>query len=150
MPNGSDWVVVRTGQRVPGGETVALDAPLDGPPPLLARVGSGMLVDLAPGGWRPEAYRRGAWLFPQAIGSFAWEALEDAGDGEGPVDRWWVSGEAAKDRLVLHLGRDGPGTIGDGRITLLLPPGDERTIEVAGHAVESVRVDGRQGVEVRL
>jgi alpha-glucosidase len=146
-PAGADWVEVWTGRTIAGGETVTLDAPLDGAPPLLARVGSGMLVDLAQGGWRPEPYRRGVWLFPPARGAFAWEALEDAGDGDGPVDRWWVRGQADGDLVRLAAGRDGPGTNGDGTIVLLLPPGDERRIEGTG---APVRIDGRQGVEIRL
>ncbi|MGZ3026501.1 hypothetical protein, partial [Pseudomonas aeruginosa] len=53
-PAGADWIDVWTGNRVAGGVIVELDAALDGPPPLLARAGSAMLVDLATGGWRPE------------------------------------------------------------------------------------------------
>ena len=37
-----------------GGATVEVAAPLDGPPPLFARAGSGMFVDLARGGFRPD------------------------------------------------------------------------------------------------
>ena len=85
-PAGADWIDVWTGNRVAGGVIVELDAALDGPPPLLARAGSAMLVDLATGGWRPEPYKRGIWLFPPGKGPFAWSAVEDGGDGDGPID----------------------------------------------------------------
>ncbi|MFA6606176.1 MAG: TIM-barrel domain-containing protein, partial [Sphingomonas sp.] len=91
-PAGADWIHVWTGARIAGGESVTLDAPLDGLPPLLARAGSAMLVDLARGGWQPKPYRRGVWLFPPCEGAFEWSAVEDAGDGDGPVDRWRVTG----------------------------------------------------------
>ena len=149
-PAGVDWVHVWTGQRVAGGETVTLDAPLDGPPPLLARTGSGMLVDLARQGWRPGPYARGVWLFPPQAGDFAWDAIEDAGDGDGPVDRWHVTGRADAVRVVVAVRRDGPGTWGDGNITLLLPPGDTRTLEVDGGTGQPVEHDGRRGVSVSL
>lgn len=149
-PRGADWIDLWGGRRIAGGETVELPAPLDGPPPLLARAGSGMLVDLARGGWRPEPYRRGLWLFPPAAGAFAVEAIEDAGDGDGPVDRWRIAGVADADRITLSVRRDGPGTFGDDRIAILLPPGDSRAVTVEGHSADPVTIDGRHGVSLSL
>jgi alpha-glucosidase len=149
-PAGADWIDVWTGERVIGGEHVMLSAPLDGPPPLLARAGSAMLVDLARGGWRPEPYRRGLWLFPPQVGDFAWEALEDAGDGDGPVDRIRLTGHADADRIALTVWRDGPGVFGDRRVTVLLPPGDTRTITVNQASATAEIHDGRSGVTVDM
>lgn len=149
-PARAEWIDVWTGARLAGGERAVLAAPLDGPPPLLARAGSAMLVDLAKGGWRPEPYRRGVWLFPPREGAFDWSALEDAGDGDGPIDRWHFTGRADAERIVLKVGRDGPGTWGDDSITLLLPPGDERLLELGGGAGMDVTVQGRRGVTLRL
>ncbi|SDA36818.1 TIM-barrel domain-containing protein [Sphingomonas sp. NFR15] len=149
-PAGADWIDVWTGAMVTGGHTITLDAPLDGPPPLLARVGSAMLVDLAVGGWRPQPYTRGLWLFPPRAGVFACDAIEDAGDGDGPVDRWHLRGSADATRIDVTLSREGPGTIGDDRVTLLLPQGDPRTLLVNGGAGERVTIDGRDGVVVTI
>lgn len=149
-PMGADWTCVWSGRRIAGGETALLDAPLDGPPPLLARVGSAMLVDLARGGWRPEPYARGIWLFPPAAGDFAWSAVEDAGDGDGPVDRWHVTGTADAETIVVTVVRDGPGTWGDDRVTLLLPHGDARRLVVNGGRSEAVTIHGRIGVTLRI
>ena len=147
-PAGAEWIDVWSGRRLAGGETAVLDAPLDGPPPLLARAGSAMLVDLARGGWRSEPYRRGVWLFPPASGDIAWQAVEDAGDGDGPLDRWIVTGKADAARIVLAVRREGPGSWGDDRIVLLLPPGETRTLEISGGEAEPVTIDGRAGVSL--
>jgi len=149
-PQGTDWIDVWSGQRIAGGETVTLDAPLDGPPPLLARAGAAMLVDLARGGWRPEPYRRGIWLFPPAEGAFAWSAVEDAGDGAAPVTRWSLTGRADTDEIHVQIHRDGAGVSGDAKVTILLPPGETRWLSVDRGGGEPVTVDGRDGVTLTL
>lgn len=149
-PAGADWIDVWGGARIAGGTTVTLDAPLDGPPPLLARAGSAMLVDLARGGWRPEPYRRGVWLFPPVEGAFAWSAVEDAGDGDGPIDRWHVTGRADAGRIEITVRRDGPGTFGDDRVTILLPPGDDRPLTVNGGAGQTIEHHGRRGIDIDI
>jgi alpha-glucosidase len=146
VPLGADWVDIWGRRRVPGGETVQLPAPLDGPPVMLARAGSGMLVDLAIGGWRPEPMRRGVWLFPPMSGAFAWDAIEDDGDGAAAPWRWIVTGEADTRAVRMAVSCDGAPV--DRGITLLLPPGDERQLVVAGG--ETVEIDGRRGVVVTV
>ena len=147
-PAGAEWIHVWTGARLAGGTSVILDAPLDGPPPLLARAGSAMLVDLARGGWRPEPYRRGIWLFPPKSGAMTWQAIEDAGDSDGPRDLWQLDARVEGDTIEATVRREGPGSWGDGRVTILLPPGDTRTLHVAGG--ETVEIDGRRGVTVSV
>lgn len=148
LPAGADWIHVWTGERFAGGQAATVVALLDGPPPLFARAGSAMLVDLARGGWRPEPYHRGVWLFPPAAGDFAWRAREDSGDGDGPLDEWQVEGSADDREVRLRVRRVGPGTWGDSRVTLLLPPGDRRTLVVDGG--RPIAQDGREGVEVTV
>ena len=147
-PVGADWIDVWTGRRVAGGETVAIEAPLAGPPPLLARAGSAMLVDLARGGWRPASPVRGIWLFPPTAGPIVWSAVEDAGDGHGPVDRWFLSGRVDAERIDVEVRREGPGVWGDDRVTVLLPPGEARPLTVNGGAGRAVAQDGRRGVSL--
>jgi alpha-glucosidase len=149
-PAGAEWLDVWTGERIPGGTSVTLDAPLDGLPPLLARAGSAMLVDLARGGWRPEPYRRGVWLFPPRDGAFSWSAVEDSGDGDGPLDIWHLTGRAEPTQIVVDLRRDGPGSWGDGTITLLLPPNETRSLVVNGGVGSAVDHDGRRGVTLTI
>jgi alpha-glucosidase len=148
-PAGADWIDVWTGQRLAGGVAAELPAPLDGLPPLLARAGSAMLVDLADGGWAVQPYQRGVWLFPPAEGRFDWSAVEDAGDGHGALDCWTVAGIADSGRVVLTVRRDGPGWGGDA-ITVLLPPGDARSIEVNGADGRSATHGDRRGIAVKV
>ena len=149
-PAGADWIDVWHGTRIAGGAIATLAAPLDGAPPLLARAGSAMLVDFAKGGWRPEPYRRGVWLFPPQHGHFAWSAVEDAGDGTGPIDRWHVTGDADAAQVAVTVRREGPGTWGGDAITLLMPRGDARALVVNGGAGTVVAEDGRQGVALTI
>ncbi len=145
LPVGSDWVDVWTGARFAGGETARLSTPLDGPPPLLARAGSAMLVDLARGGWQPEPMERGLWLFPPVSGALDWSGYDDQGDGHGPVRRWHLTGRADAGQVIVTLTCEA----GEGeRITLLLPPGDARQFVVQGGAGTPVEYDGRRGVRI--
>jgi len=109
-----------------------------------------MLVDLARGGWRPEPYRRGIWLFPPVEGAFAWSAVEDAGDGAAPVTRWSLTGRADTDEIHVQIHRDGAGVLGDAKVTILLPPGETRRLSVDRGGGEPVTVDGRDGVTLTL
>jgi len=149
-PAGAEWIDLWTGARIAGGAATVLAAPLDGPPPLLARAGSAMLVDLAKGGWRPEPYQRGVWLFPPREGSFAWSAVEDSGDGDGPIDRWYLTGTAEPARIIIDIRRDGPGCCGDTAMTLLLPRGEERPLVVNGGIGTAVVHEGRRGMTLTV
>ncbi len=147
LPSGVEWLHVWTGERFAGGAAADVAAPLDGPPPLFARAGSAMLVDLAKGGWRPEPYRRGLWLFPPLTGAIRWNGMDDSGDGRGPVTRWHLSGQADAERVVVTLSCDGEGK---GDMTLLLPPGDGRTLIIEGADAMPVEHDGRRGCHLTV
>jgi alpha-glucosidase len=149
-PAGADWIDVWSGARLPGGVPVILDAPLDGPPPLLARAGSAMFVDLAKGGWRPDPVRPGVWLFPPERGAFDWSAFEDAGDGTSAPDRWRVTGRADAEKIVIGVDREPSGSAVGRALTLLLPPHEARPLAVTGHTGRPVEDGGRRGIEVTL
>jgi alpha-glucosidase len=137
LPAGADWTHVWTGETFAGGAWVTVAAPLDGPPPLFARAGSAMLVDLAEGGWRPGAPRRGWWLFPPREGSFTCEAIEDAGGTGDAAVRWQLEGEAREDRVVVRVTPEGMQLDGSD-ITLLLPSNDRRMLVVGRGSAVSV------------
>jgi alpha-glucosidase len=146
-PAGADWTCVWTGKHIAGGTTAQLAAPLDGPPPLLARAGSAIPVDLARGGFRPEPFMRGLWLFPpHGDGEFAWSFHEDDGEGYGAPDVWRGGVHCDGDTVEVAAARQGPGAFGDGAITLLLPPSETRRL-VGGQPVE---VEGRRGLRLDL
>jgi alpha-glucosidase len=135
LPSGADWVDAWSGAHHAGGQTVRAAAPLDGPPPLFIRAGSGLLVDLAPQGFRPGSVRLGAWLFPPlGDGAFAWTAdvpPDEAMVGAKDPPTWRVEGRAAGDRLTLFVrwtGEPGP------RLAIVLPPQERRIVEIVGPA----------------
>lgn len=150
-PAGTDWIDVWTGMRMTGGVEVSVNAPLDGPPLLFARSGCAIPVDLADGGFRPEPFRRGLWLFPhEAAGEFTWSCYEDDGEGTGAHDVWRGSCRTSAEQIDVSVHRDGPGTFGDDRVTILLPPGETRTLRVAGGSAQPIEFEGRRGITIAL
>jgi alpha-glucosidase len=75
--------------------------------------------------------------------------VEDAGDGHGAPDRWSVEGMADSRRVVLTVRRDGPGWGGDD-MTILLPPGDGRTLDVNGADGPALIHGDRRGIAVTI
>ena len=57
---------------------------------------------------------------------------------------------ADADRIVVEIGRDGPGTFGYNAITILLPLGETRALVVNGGIGTPVTHDRRGGVEIRV
>jgi len=147
LPAGADWAHVWTGKTFPGGTSVTVAAPLDGPPPLFARTGSAMLVDLAEGGWRPAPARRGLWLFPPDAGTFACEAIDDAGDGAGGTTRWQVEGRVDGKTVTVRLTRTGTPPADSG-IVLLLPPDNDHVLIVESVETSPVAFGQQKGVFV--
>ena len=147
LPAGANWTHVWTGEIFVGGSEITVAAPLDGMPPLFARTGSAILVDLADGGWAPSTPRRGLWLFPPEAGAFACEALEDPGDGAGGVTRWQVQGQVDAEAVTLRVTPTGaePGAPG---ITVLLPPGNDRALRALEQQTQVVAFEQRSGVFV--
>ncbi|MET3723768.1 glycoside hydrolase family 31 protein [Sphingomonas trueperi] len=137
LPAGTDWTHVWTGETFAGGAWVTVAAPLDEPPPLFARAGSAMLVDLADGGWRAGAPRRALCLFPPRAGAFTCEVIEDEGDSQHGILRWHVQGEAHENRILVRLQQQGV-TLGAKDITLLMPNNDQRKVEVKGDVTATV------------
>ncbi|WP_157218310.1 glycoside hydrolase family 31 protein [Flavisphingomonas formosensis] len=149
-PAGADWIDLWTGRHCPGGETVELDAVPDGPPPLLARIGSAIPIDLASGGFRPGPFRRGLWLFPpRGEGRFAWSFYEDQGE-HGPHDIWAGECACTVGEVRLTVECQGPGSFGDNRLIVLLPKGDEREVIINNRQVERAQIDDRHAWVVSL
>jgi alpha-glucosidase len=150
-PAGTDWIDVWTGTRLTGAVEVSVSAPLEGPPLLFARSGSAIPVDLARGGFRPEPFRRGLWLFPhEAEGEFAWSFYQDDGESRGPYDVWRGSCRSDTEQITASVRRDGPGTCGDDRLMILLPPRETRMLIVEGGNVQPIEFEGRRGATLVL
>jgi alpha-glucosidase len=151
MPFGADWIDPWSGTLYRGGETATIAAPLDGPPPLLVRVGSGIAVDLAPGGFKPTTFNRGLWLFPPTgQGTCTWSFHEDDGESDGPPDLFRGFCRTAPDTITLSVEREGGRYLADNVLTILLPPGDFRRLVVEGGRSEIFTDGKRQGVRLEL
>jgi alpha-glucosidase len=151
LPAAADWIDPWTGAVHVGGGAVTLAAPLDGLPPVLARAGSAIPVDLAQGGVQPGAFERGLWLFPPTRGdSAAWSFHEDDGEGYGDADVWSGTCRATADEVTVTVERTGEGVFGNGTITLLLPIGDSRKLVVDGYEGPPAEHDGRSGVRITV
>ena len=135
LPAGSEWFELSTGTVFEGGQTVDVEAQLEGAPPLFVRAGSGILVDMAKQGFRPGAYRPGVWLFPPSgAGSFVWtahEPHEDASEGQTSVAGWRIVGVATEGRLVLDVQRTGSAE----NLLISLPQGERRDVEMVGPGI---------------
>lgn len=151
LPAAADWIDPWTGAVHAGGQAVTLPAPLEGLPSVLARAGSAIPVDLAPGGARPGAFERGLWLFPPTRGECAaWSFHEDDGEGYGDADIWSGTCRTTSGEVIVTVTRSGSGVFGDGAITLLLPVGESRKLVVEGHATTTVEHGRRSGVRVTV
>lgn len=146
LPGADDWYDVWTGARHAGGTTIDVDAPLDGLPPLFARAGSGMFVDLARGGFRPDPIDRGVWLFPPAgAGTIDWSAHEET---PGEAGLWTIHGETTDTTITLTVAHE--GGVAPGPLTIVLPAGETRTLTVTGRHEARIDIAGRTAVRATI
>lgn len=151
LPRGADWIDPRTGALHRGGETVELAARLADPPPLLVRAGSAMAVDLAHGGFRAGASRRGLWLFPRADQeTFAWSFHEDDGENDATLNLFRGTCQATANTITLSVDREGTFRPEDSSLTVLLPPSETRALVVEGRDYEPLTLGERRGVRIKL
>jgi alpha-glucosidase len=106
-------------------------APLDDKPPLFAREGSAIPLNLAQQHFNQPADRRGFAVFP---GRHAFEArcYEDDGESEayrqGKHEEWRLSVSADAERLSITIGK----VSGAQSLILLLPANEKRAVTLAG------------------
>jgi alpha-glucosidase len=139
FPGTGQWMNVWTGEAYAGGSTATFPAPLDAPPLLFARAGSGIAVDLGTQGHQPGPHTPGVWLFPPSgNGLVAWQSYND--DGESIVTTQHgsmrVEGECDAPTIALeikahtHLDDASP-------LTIILPRGERRAVRVNGTEVDT-------------
>jgi alpha-glucosidase len=146
LPAGSDWYDFWTGTRHEGGQSITLPAPLDGDPPLLARAGCAIPLNLAEAHFGRATDVRGFQLFPLAEGTFEAECFEDDGhtqryrqDGWGT---WRLRVNCTADALLIAIERGGPRPPAGDRMALLLPSNETRGVEVEGAGVVADAPEG--------
>jgi alpha-glucosidase len=134
LPAGSAWMDFWSGERFAGGQTVSRPAPLDRPP-LLAREGCAIPLNMAEQHFGRPADERAFLLFPFAgDGEFTTECFEDDGESSlTPTSHgfWRLRVTCTPTRIVCHGERRGARPP-EGKLSVLLHPSESRPLEVIG------------------
>jgi alpha-glucosidase len=150
MPAGAAWIDFWTGERHGGGELVELPAPW-GRPPLLAREGSAIALNIAPQSFDRRADTRAFAVFAATSGAFETTCHEDDGESEawrrGEVGQWRLGVRATPDRLEARCqaeGRRPPR----GPVALLLRPAETRPVFVGDRQTVETRFEDWRRIEL--
>jgi len=142
LPQGT-WYDIRDDSADIGGQGYSLPAPLSGLPPMLARAGSAVFVDLAPGGFGVRARQPGVLVYPpQGMGQFVWSGFDESDaawpDAEQPP-LWRLAAESTADTIALQAEWAGLTLPPATSLRIVLPLGETRQIELNGAVVAPVR-----------
>ncbi len=148
FPGADRWIDCWTGHGYAGGGTATLPAPADALPLLFARAGSGVFVDLARQGHRPEPYDPGVWLFPPpAEGRIEWAGRDDI--DMPTATTWRVTGDTDATVIKLAVTSERSALASD-TFTLVFPAHEQRTIRVSDAAtIEDAIIGHQRRVRVR-
>ncbi len=143
LPAGAGWYDVWRGSHHEGGQVITVPALLDDRPPLFAREGSAIPLNLAEQHFNQPADQRGFWIFPpKRSGSFTADCFEDDGESEdyrqGVSASWRLSVAAEAERIEISVAKAGPWE----RLLLLLPANETRAVSLVGATIESDRIVG--------
>jgi alpha-glucosidase len=150
LPAGAGWFDVWSGDLHDGGQVVTLPAPWDRPP-MLAREGSALPVNLAEQHFAKPADERGFWVFPhRGKGAFEAESYEDDGESVNGADGAWridVTSDAARVRVAIAR----RGVVSGPDLTLIFPATEARRIDLRGGPAREDRLsDGRRRIRARV
>jgi alpha-glucosidase len=149
-PAGAAWIDFWTGARHAGRTQVELPAPW-GRPPLLAREGSAIPLNIAPQSFDRRADARAFAVFAGAAGAFETTCHEDDGESEawrrGEVGQWRLSVRAAPDRLDIDCRAEGQQPP-RGPVALLLPLADTRPVFVGDRRAAETRFEDWRRIEL--
>lgn len=141
LPEGTGWYDFRDGQYFAGGQRVQLPAALDTLPPLLAREGAMIALNVAQQHFGQPLDERGFAIFPALHeATFSTDCFDDDGisplaDPAAPQHLWRLVLSCYPQKLCLQL--TAPVAKPATYITLLLPAGETRPLFVEGWIAES-------------
>ena len=143
LPAGSGWYDFWTGDYFQGAREIVLPAPWDRPP-LLAREGSVIPLNVAEQHFLKRADQRGFCIFPQrADGRSAYECFEDDGESEayrqGNYFTWRLEILTSSSRLLVDIRREREVHVQAEPVILLFPRQEARQIEIAGGSIVADR-----------
>jgi alpha-glucosidase len=143
LPGRGRWVDWHSGQVHAAGRHVLLEAPLDGPPPLLAREGCAVPLNLGEIHFNAVQDLRGFRVFAApGVSRFEASCFEDDGrstaslDGEHGLWRLVVDGDA--DTLTIEVHREGRRPPTQPVLLIELPRAETRVLRLSGATLASV------------
>ena len=136
LPAGGAWYDFWAGDYYPGGQQVVLPAPWDRPP-LLAKAGCVIPLNLADQHFSKPADQRGFLLFPlRDEGQFECQCFEDDGFSESYRDgkywNWRLQVSASRSNLSVKIERGGEADPKVKETIFLLPRQELRPIDLQG------------------
>ncbi|RVU04493.1 glycoside hydrolase family 31 protein [Novosphingobium umbonatum] len=141
LPQGAAWYDIRHDQRHAGGQDVVLDAPLFGLPPMLAREGSAMLLDIAPSSFGRRPAQPCVLLYPHhGNGQIAWTAFDESGDAWPDAEHpplWKLDVTTSANSIAIEAAWSGKSAAPAASLTIALPVGETRAVTLNGVAVET-------------
>jgi alpha-glucosidase len=141
LPAGSGWYDFWSGDYYPGGQEISLPAPWDRPP-LLARAGCAIPLNVAEQHFAKPADQRAFYLFPHRDeGQCESECFEDDGESEayreGKYWTWKLTISSSRSELSINIERHGERGLQPGQTVFLLPRQEMRRIDLHGGSVVS-------------
>jgi alpha-glucosidase len=139
LPAAANWYDYWTGDYYHGGAEIVLPAPWDRPP-LLAKEGSVIPLNVAEQHFSKRANKPGFFIFPhRSAGATECESFEDDGESEayreGDLYYWRLQIQTTASRVLVTIKRDGKIDPVPIRVTLLFPAQESRGIEIEGAPV---------------
>ena len=153
LPAGADWYDFWSGAHHHGGQEIVLPAVGDRPP-LLARAGSAIAVNVAEQHFNRPAHQQGFMVFPhQAGGSFTTEFFDDDGVSHayknGQSSLWKIHVQSQASVLEIAVGCSGVQLASD-IVVLLLPQHETRRLATDAIVISDAIVDGYREVQIRI
>lgn len=147
LPGTGGWYEVHTARRLDAGQWVTLEAPLDGPPPLLAREGCAIPLNLGDIHFAKIEDVRGFQLFPfKSDGNFEATCFEDDGHTQawrsGAYGQWRLRVESTAQALHIAVHREGAQPPVQGSLILLLPAAEQRPLGFTGGTLVQDQLEG--------
>lgn len=147
LPGTGGWYEANTARRWDAGQWVTLDAPLDGPLPLLAREGCAIPLNLGEIHFADVEDLRGFQVFPyRGDGSFEATCFEDDGHTQawrgGSYGQWRLGVESTAQVLRIAVFCGGARPPVQDSLVLLLPAAEQRPLSFAGGTLEQDQLEG--------
>jgi alpha-glucosidase len=146
LPQGTAWYDFWSGDRFEGGQTVTVPAPWDRPP-LFAREGAVLPLNLAEQHFAQPADERGFAIFPPHVGEqVVEECFEDDGESEGyrtgDYGLWQLEVAALADALEISVKAAGKQPPQAREVTVLLPARETREVRAGAARIVADTVKG--------